>query len=88
MLTILESGRVTQETVDQARVYLEERGVSADFVQKDSPPALAILEATENCCPDLVIMGGYGRLALVSFLLDTVADQVLRESRIPMLLCR
>ena len=88
MLTILQGGRVTQNTIDQAKTYLKERGIEASFVQKECAPAQAILECSEDCDADFVIMGGYGRLALVSFLLDTVADQVLRESRKPMLLCR
>jgi nucleotide-binding universal stress UspA family protein len=88
VVSILQEGRVTPDTQAQAQKYLESHGVQAIFVTETGPIAPTILKVAEAYGSDLIVMGGYSRLPLLNILIDEVVDQVLRESRKPMLLCR
>lgn len=48
----------------------------------------AILKTAKAQQSDLIIMGGYGASPVVEVVLGSIVDQVLRESRRPVLICR
>jgi nucleotide-binding universal stress UspA family protein len=50
--------------------------------------AEAILESAASADADLVIMGGYGYAPLLERVLGSTVDRLLRESPIPVLVCR
>ncbi len=52
------------------------------------PAASAVLKAEEELGVDLVVMGTHGRKGVSHFFLGSVAEQVLRESRCPVLIVR
>jgi nucleotide-binding universal stress UspA family protein len=62
--------------------------VPALFVEKRGAAAEMILETAQEQAADLIIMGGYGRGKLKNLVLGISVDQVLRESNLPMLICR
>lgn len=91
--SILQRGRVTADTQERARQYLEDHAVRAEFVAEECEPgssaiAPAILKTAETYGSDLILMGGYGRGALLNVFLDAAVDQVLRQVHKPVLLCR
>ncbi|MCL7454341.1 MAG: universal stress protein [Anaerolineae bacterium] len=88
VITVLEGKHVTAGTMDRARAYLGDHGVEAAFVEGTGPAAEAILETAEASGTDLLLMGGYGHSPLMEVVLGSTVDQVLRESRRPMLICR
>jgi nucleotide-binding universal stress UspA family protein len=88
VVTVIESGRATPETLSRAQTYLETRRVQATFVQENRAVAKAILETAEAHQSDLIIMGGYGSRLVLEVVLGSAVDQVLRESRKPTLICR
>lgn len=78
----------SDEILNQAQVHLERRGVTASLVSAQGPVGETILQtAAEHQC-DLIIMGGYSSTAVVEVVLGSAVDQVLRESRLPMMICR
>ena len=88
VVTVIESGRTTSETLARAQEYLETHGVQAAFVKESGAVAEAILKTAEEHDSDLIIMGGYGYSPVLEVVLGSAVDQVLRESRRPMLICR
>ncbi len=88
VVTVIEHGRTTMETLEHAQGYLETRGVQATFVKESGPVAEAILKTAQVHESNLIIMGGYGFSPVLEVVVGSSVDQVLRESRQPMLICR
>jgi nucleotide-binding universal stress UspA family protein len=88
VVTVLEENHTTSETVRLARRYLERHGVDAAYAEKRGNVGQAILEAATEFGSDLIVMGGYGFNPVLEIVLGSAVDQVLRESRQPVLICR
>ena len=88
VLTIRESRLASGDVLARAREYLASRQVEAAFVEKDAPVGPAILETAQQHQRDLIIMGGYGRSPVVELVLGSAVDHVLRQSPMPILICR
>ena len=88
VLTVVERGRVTLETLEHAQAYLQAHGAQAQFVKRGGRVADAILRAADRYQCDLIIMGGYGLSPVLEVVLGSAVDQVLRASRRTMLICR
>jgi nucleotide-binding universal stress UspA family protein len=89
VVTVFDQSRVAPETLLRAQVYLEESGIQADyFAAEEGPVAEAILKAAEERQADMIIMGGYGFNPVLGMILGSAVDQVLREARKPVLICR
>jgi nucleotide-binding universal stress UspA family protein len=87
VLSVVEPGRVGPEVVEHARRYLEMHEVQAHFAQAHGRAADAILKtAGEHAC-DLLLLGSYGARTVRGILLGGTIDQVLRESKLPALIC-
>ncbi len=88
VLTVLEGGRATDETLERARQYLEFHEISAALVRETGPADEAILRTADERQCDLIIMGGYGRAPMIEVVVGSAVDRVLREARKPVLICR
>ena len=88
VVTVIETGRTTSETLARAQRYLETHEVQATFVKESGSAAEAILKAAKEHESDLIIMGGYGFSPVLEVVLGSTVDQVLRTNRQPMLICR
>lgn len=85
--TVKDNSRVTEDTLGSARKYLEDYGVQALFILKEGPVALSILETAQEHKSRLILMGSYGEPPLKEIALGSVVDELLRTSRIPVLIC-
>ena len=88
VVTVIEPGRTTSDTLARAQKYLKTHGVQAAFVKESGPVAEAILKTADQHESDLIIMGGYGHGPVLEVVLGSAVDQILRASRRPMLICR
>jgi nucleotide-binding universal stress UspA family protein len=88
IVAVNEKGEDTENILDQASHYLEKRGVEAQLLSKSGKVAETILQTAYEEEADWIIMGGYGMNPLVEVALGSAVDQVLRESEIPILICR
>jgi nucleotide-binding universal stress UspA family protein len=90
VLTVAEDKKsedmISWET--ESKVYLQQHDVEASFIQKSGLVVAAILETSAEYCSDLIIMGGYGHSPIKDLVLGSSVDQVLRESKHPILICR
>lgn len=91
-LTILSVDKPSKKTrkspSKEAGTYARNHGINAQIITSDLPVSQGILQAARQEQVDLIIMGGFSSPPLRGILLDTIADQLLRESQIPLLLCR
>jgi nucleotide-binding universal stress UspA family protein len=76
-----EAGR---RFLDRALAALGE----AEVLQRDGPPAPAILAAAREWGADLIVIGTHGRSGLGRLALGSVAEGVLREAPCPVLTVR
>ncbi len=79
---------INEETLDDARAYLERHQIEADYVFTDGPVAEILMAIAEDQGVDLFILGGYGGIPVVEVVLGNVVDTFLGSSEIPMLICR
>jgi nucleotide-binding universal stress UspA family protein len=83
------ASNVAPGALDYARRYLEMHEVQTRFVERENEPeAEAILEAAHAVDSQLILMGGYGASPMVEVVVGSAVDQLLRESDVPMLICR
>lgn len=88
VVTVAETGRTTGGTAEDARKYLDWHEVPAEFVGASGAVPEAVLKAAQAHDCDLIIMGGYGSAPVVEVVVGSSVDQVLREARQPILICR
>ncbi len=88
VVTVIEMGRTTSETLTRAQQYLERHGAQATFVKESGSAAETILTVAEEHDTALIIMGGYGLSPVLEVVLGSTVDQVLRATRRPILICR
>lgn len=62
--------------------------ITVHCIVKEGVPTSAILEAIADSGADLVVMGTHGRRGLDRLFLGSVAESVLREATIPVLVTR
>jgi nucleotide-binding universal stress UspA family protein len=88
IVTVIESGRTTSDTLERAQSYLETHKVQATIVKGNGPVAEAILKAAKEHASNLIVMGGYGFSPVLEVVLGSTVDHVLRASQRPVLICR
>lgn len=88
VLTVLEAGRTTSDTLEEAQHYLEDQGAEAAYVKGYGPVARVVIRTARVRECDLIMMGGYGLEPVREIVLGSQVDEVLRESRQAVLICR
>lgn len=86
--TVFDEKRVAPETLLRAKIYLEDHDVQANYSPETGDVAEAIINASDAHQADLIIMGGYGFNSVMEIILGSAVDQVLRQARKPVLICR
>ena len=81
-----------QDEGDKAVAFVEDAGKTAGIkvepVTLEGHPAEKILEFAEQEDIDLIVMGTLGKTGLERFLLGSVAENVVRHSKIPVLVVK
>ena len=88
VVTVLEAGRATEDTIREAQAYLVQHGVLANFIPKTGNVADAILQTADEQDSDEIIMGGYSYSRMMEVMFGSTVDRVLREAKIPVFICR
>jgi len=74
--------------LDYARQYLAFHEVQATFLEEDGPPVDTLLRVAAERAADLILMGGYSARPLVEVVVGSTVDGVLRQTHLPILICR
>ena len=80
-LLLKEGKEALKHVEDQAR----EKGVAYEGVVVEGNPGSEIISYAESAKMDIIIIGAVGRTGLDKFLLGSVAEKVVRNSKIPVL---
>jgi nucleotide-binding universal stress UspA family protein len=88
VVTVLDDERATAAIQERARQYLETHGVLAAYHLERGQVGAAILRVADTQRSDIIVIGGYSFNPLLEIVLGSSVDQVLRESRRLVLLCR
>ena len=88
VLAVEESGVDAEDMLEEADEYLHTRGVKATLILRAGPVSEAILRTAGETGSQLLILGGYGSHPVLEAVLGSQVDSVLRQSRLPMLICR
>jgi nucleotide-binding universal stress UspA family protein len=86
MYELLE--KEASEATDSVGKMAETEGLDFETVILEGHPSHEIIEFAENNNMDLIIMGTLGKSGLDRFLLGSVAEKVLRNSKVPVLVVR
>ncbi len=78
----------TKKYLESMQRHLADRGVRARAVLREEASADGILNAATDEKATLIAMSSHGRTGLARFVLGSVAEKVLRQSRVPVLLVR
>lgn len=77
---------VTRELQEYARKHAPRAKLRGGVVE--GTPATSILKAAESSNVDLIVMGTHGRTGMSRFMMGSVAERVLHETRVPLLTIR
>lgn len=88
VVTIADQEQIAQEVISLAQEYLKDHSSSARYLAESGPVAETILKIAQLEQCDFLIMGGYGLNPLLEVMLGSTVDQVLRERKYPVLICR
>jgi nucleotide-binding universal stress UspA family protein len=88
VVNIQEQGRTPAKILAHAKKYLDEQGSQVILLERHGQVASQILNTAREYECDLIMMGGYGFNPFIEIALGSVVDEVLRCSRIPVLICR
>jgi len=79
---LLKEGK---EALTQVESLAQEKGVAFESVVAEGNPGSEIISYAESAGMDIIILGAVGRTGLDKFLLGSVAEKVVRNSKIPVL---
>ncbi len=88
VISVLETGGVSEDTLEKARQYLDSYKLEATFIKSAGSIDQAITKAIDDYACDFLLIGGYGHSPLVDVVLGSTVDQLLNDVKIPVLICR
>jgi len=88
VIAVIEGEHGPDSPLDHARQYIDSHGATASYVEEHGSVADVILRAAATHASDLILMGGYGFNPLLEAVIGSAVDQVLREAKQPVLICR
>lgn len=77
-----------KEVVTEVAERLKAEGIKVTAVAVEGPAAEAILRASEESAPDLIVMGSRGAGGFANMLLGGVAEHVIHYSKVPVLIVK
>jgi nucleotide-binding universal stress UspA family protein len=87
VFTAIEAGKVKPDVQDYVRRYLDIHEVQAEYIVVEHDAKDCLRKTAEERNVDLVLMGGYGGSVIREMFIGSSLDYMLRESKIPTLIC-
>lgn len=76
------------QALDEARKYLEGRGVKGEFISGNGNPADVLVEEAKESGADLIVVGTHGRNAARRIALGSVSTNVVQHATVDVLVVR
>jgi nucleotide-binding universal stress UspA family protein len=80
--TVIELQSAAQEYLEKIKAHLGDPAIKT--IVKDGDSGDAIIDAAKELNVDVIVMGSHSRRGLEKILMGSVAEKVLRNSRIPL----
>jgi nucleotide-binding universal stress UspA family protein len=77
-----------EQALDEARKYLEGRGVTGQFIAGNGNPADVLVEEAKESGADLIVVGTHGRNAARRLALGSVSTNVVQHAPVDVLVVR
>jgi nucleotide-binding universal stress UspA family protein len=87
-IAIADMERFARDLVAKAVATAAKNGVTATGDIRSGAPPFEIVRYAEDAGADAIVMGTHGRGGLKHFLMGSVAETVLRESNVPVIVVR
>jgi nucleotide-binding universal stress UspA family protein len=85
----VETKNTPRSALQRARTYLDKQGVNnVEYLWRPKPIGDSLLEVAGAQESNLLIMGGFGFRPVLNLVLGSTVDQILREFKQPILICR
>jgi nucleotide-binding universal stress UspA family protein len=85
----IKTKHTSGSALEHAKAYLENQGVmDVTYLLRTKPIGDSILKIAETHANNLLIMGGFGFRPVKNLMLGSTVDQILREFKQPILICR
>ncbi len=88
LITVDDGRKDRVGAYDEARQRLVEENVIFTAVFRSGHVAQAILEVAQETDSDLIAMGAYGHRFFLDIFFGSTVDEVMRRTRLPILICR
>lgn len=88
VVTVKQRGRTTKKTLEQAQKYLSRHGVTAQYFLEEGNVTNILIDKLETSLSDLLILGSYEYSPLLEPVLGGTLDDILRNCKVPMLICQ
>jgi nucleotide-binding universal stress UspA family protein len=76
------------KVIEPVREMLQQAGIEAETSWQVGPPGETIARVADDGQYDLIVMGSHGHGAIATLVMGSVANTVVRESKVPVLLVR
>ncbi|GGP21896.1 universal stress protein YxiE [Thermocladium modestius] len=77
-----------KELLDEAAKKAMEQGVNAEQLLERGDAASKIIDAADNLCVDMIVMGSRGLRGVTKFLLGSVSERVVKYSKRPVMVIK
>ncbi len=88
IFSALDGSRVKADVQEYVRRYLEFHEVEAEYILSERGAMDQLKKIVDDQSPDLILMGAYGISVLRQIMDGSALDYMLRESSVPLLICR
>ena len=88
ILTVSSLPVAAAEIIDEANQILEEYPGDITTWSEDGEPAQKILEVAEHDNVDMIVLGAYGQTRVRELILGSVTEEVIRQTKLPVLCFR
>ncbi len=88
VVSVSDDRPLSNHLLDEASLYLNERDIDATYLTRRGDPGEQILDTAKSTASNLILMGGYGTSPVIEIVLGSTVDHVLRETEIPVLICK
>ena len=88
VFTALDGSKVKADTQDYVKRYLDIHEVEAEYILSEHGAMDYLKQTVEERNVDLVLMGSHSGSILEQVLIGSALDYILRESKVPIFICR
>lgn len=78
----------TTSYMNEVATRLRSAGGKASSIIRDGPVAATILDAADEIQADVIVMSTHGRTGPARWLMGSVADKIVRNSKVPVMVIR